>query len=200
MKALDFGSHICHIPRDLFFARISMIMLVIIDNNWMFAIFMTLYVFTKWQHTSVVTAVYYYLCGYCTFKCFVTLSASLRNILWKIGIIYIKILILVPHAPPVNLRGNYKNSTAIQLYWEPVPEEHQNGRISNYTVKYREKMANSGWKNLTVSSPNMQIIVCDLDFYTLYEFKIAASTSVGLGPFSNVTEIRTDADGAFLVA
>eukprot|EP00795_Rhopilema_esculentum_P002629 gene2630-826_t len=100
----------------------------------------------------------------------------------------------VPHAPPVNLRGNYKNSTAIQLYWEPVPEEHQNGRITNYTVKYREKMANTGWKNLTVSSPIMQLVVCDLDFYTLYEFKIAASTSVGLGPFSNVTEIRTDAD------
>ena len=60
---------------------------------------------------------------------------------------------------------------------------------------YRKKTGSGAWKNRTLPEFPLQFRIEDLNHFTVYEIKIAASTLVGRGPFRNTTEIRTDADG-----
>lgn len=99
-----------------------------------------------------------------------------------------------PDAAPVNLRGNYTNSTAIKIEWDLVPEEDRNGVITRYIVSYKAKGASSRWQEIIVNYSISTLQIGSLEYYTLYEFKIAAETSINRGPFSNITDIRTDAD------
>ena len=95
----------------------------------------------------------------------------------------------------MNLKGNYINSTAIKIEWGLVPEEDRNGIIRRYIINYRSKGDLSEWQEITVDHPVLTLQIGTLQYYTVYEFKLAAETTVGRGPFSNVTNIRTDADG-----
>ena len=99
-----------------------------------------------------------------------------------------------PDAAPVNLRGNHTNSTAIKVEWDPVPEEDRNGIITRYIVRYRAKETLSSWQEIIVHYSNLTLQIGSLEYYTLYEFKVAAETNINRGPFSNITDIRTDAD------
>ena len=65
-------------------------------------------------------------------------------------------------------------------------------------MKYKKKIGDVEWKNVTVAAVNMSLHVRNLDFYTMYQFKVAALNDVDSGPYSNITEIRTDADGTLL--
>ena len=47
--------------------------------------------------------------------------------------------LLVPSAAPINIRSKALDSTGLEISWDPPPPEHRNGRITNYTLKYREK-------------------------------------------------------------
>ena len=78
----------------------------------------------------------------------------------------------------------------------PVPD--RNGIITGYNVQYKKKVGDLEWKNVTVGAVNMSLHVRNLDFYTIYQFKVAALNDIGSGPYSNITEIRTDADGTLL--
>ena len=100
-----------------------------------------------------------------------------------------------PDAPPSNLMGKYVNSTAIMMKWGLVPEEDRNGIIRRYVVSYRAKGGLLGWKEIAVVHPTSALCIAGLQKYTIYEIKILAETSINRGPFSNVTEVRTDADG-----
>ena len=99
-----------------------------------------------------------------------------------------------PDAPPANLKGKYVNSTAIEIEWGLVPEEDRNGIIRRYVVNYRAKGSLLGWKEISAAHPTSTLRIAGLQQYTIYEVKILAWTSIDKGPFSNVTEIRTDAD------
>ena len=105
----------------------------------------------------------------------------------------------VPDAPPTNLRGNFTNSTAIRIHWDVVAEEKRNGIIRKYSVQYKVKGSPSEWKVLSVDAEFMTLHVTNLDYYTMYQFRIAAQTIVGIGPYSNISNIRTDADGTTIV-
>lgn len=65
-------------------------------------------------------------------------------------------------------------------------------------MKYKKKIGAVEWKNVTVGAANVSLHVKSLDFYTVYQFKVAALNNIGSGPYSNITEIRTDADGMLL--
>ena len=79
-----------------------------------------------------------------------------------------------------------------------MPVSERNGIITGYNVKYKKKIGDVRWKMVTVGAVNMSLHVRSLDFYTMYQFKVAALNVIGSGPYSNITEIRTDADGTLL--
>ena len=105
--------------------------------------------------------------------------------------------ISAPSAPPQNLRGNFTNATAIRLHWDLVVQQDRNGIIMKYTVQYRIKGSPSAWQEIVVGSDSLTLHILKLEYYTLYEFKIAAETAIGRGPFSSLVFIRTDAYGKY---
>ena len=109
--------------------------------------------------------------------------------------ILFRTFISAPSAPPQNLRGNFTNATAIRLHWDLVLQQDRNGIIRKYAVQYRIKDTPSVWQEIAVGPNLLTLHVLKLEYYTMYEFKIAAETAIGRGPFSNLVFIRTDAYG-----
>ena len=66
-----------------------------------------------------------------------------------------------------------------------------------YTVQYRIKGSQLAWQEIVVGSDSLTLHILKLEYYTLYEFKIAAETAIGRGPFSSLIFIRTDAYGKY---
>ena len=72
---------------------------------------------------------------------------------------------------------------------------NQNGIITGYSILFKVKGSPLAWQERRVGGNTLTLHVANLDFYTMYEFKIAAETVIGRGPYSNSTYIRTHADG-----
>ena len=75
----------------------------------------------------------------------------------------------------------------------------RNGIIRKYAVQYKIKDSSSAWQEIVVGSDSLTLHVMELEYYTFYQFQIAAETSVGRGPFSSVIFIRTDAYGKIFI-
>ena len=74
------------------------------------------------------------------------------------------------------------------MKWGPPPKGQQNGEIVNYVVEYREE------DNRTVvndTTQSMMYTAEDLTTDRVYQFRVAATTVNGTGPFSNRTEVTT---------
>ena len=100
----------------------------------------------------------------------------------------------------MNINGQNISSTAIQVTWGLVPTEEQNGVISGYNIMYKAKKdSGNAWKNITVSSRTRILNITGLEYYTMYNVKMAGINSVGIGVYSNITDIRTDAYGKIAV-
>lgn len=84
------------------------------------------------------------------------------------------------------------SSHSIQIQWIPLDTLNQNGIITNYTVLY--------WTNRGINS---SIKVDSTEFtklvdpFTMYWFRVAAETSAGLGPFSEVLSVESLQDGKY---
>ena len=76
-----------------------------------------------------------------------------------------------------------------------LPEpQHRNGVIINYTICIEPREDGmEGREVYYTSSTNM--IVTGLHPYTDYRYKVAASTSVGRGPYTREFPIQTRQDG-----
>ena len=82
------------------------------------------------------------------------------------------------------------------MFWHPLPLVNQNGIIISYQIKIT---------NLNKTSPIAIIITVNitkdsytatgLQIHTLYSFEVAAATSIGLGPFSDIVINQTFEDG-----
>ena len=74
------------------------------------------------------------------------------------------------------------------MTWAPPPKGQQNGEIVSYAVEYREEGSNSTVVNTT---RGMRYTAEGLTTDRVYQFKVAASTMNGTGPFSEWTEVVT---------
>ena len=104
-------------------------------------------------------------------------------------------LLAVPTAPPQSFTVTVLGPRSLRLSWTPPPSDQQNGDILGYTVTIasvetgREEESNTTSTSYSASS---------LHPYYTYQCKVAAFTSVGLGPFSSVVSRRTRQAGKFL--
>ena len=67
------------------------------------------------------------------------------------------------------------------MKWAPPPKGQQNGEIVSYAVEYREEGSNSTVVNTT---RGMRYTAEDLTTDRVYQFRVAATTVNGTGPFS----------------
>ena len=93
-----------------------------------------------------------------------------------------------PTAPPQGVDTHSTSSHSFTMTWAPPPKGQQNGEIVSYAVEYREEGSNSTVVNTT---RGMRYTAEDLTTDRVYQFRVAATTVNGTGPFSEWTEVVT---------
>ena len=102
----------------------------------------------------------------------------------------------VPSGPPQNTDSLALSSTSLVLMWDLPQLEQQNGPIVGYSV--RVTRVDSG--DIFEWDTNSTVVTIDsLVPYTLYEWRVAAQTIAGTGPFSNPLTEQTLPDGKYLM-
>ena len=76
--------------------------------------------------------------------------------------------------------------------WEPPAYEDQNGAIVGYTID--TTVATTG-VTYQLYSATTSLTLINLSPFTTYFIVIAASTSIGLGPYSTIFTLKTREDG-----
>ena len=102
------------------------------------------------------------------------------------------ILFPVPSSPPQTPHGNAISSTAITLFWSPPPADMQNGIIAKYAINITEVETD---RSFSLFSSTTSVNVTSLHPYYTYNCTIAAVTSIGAGPYTNVITVLTFQDG-----
>ena len=103
--------------------------------------------------------------------------------------------LLVPTDSPKNVIGGFISSTEINATWDIIPVPFQNGIIRSYNISYKLNASSADWMFTSVDSQKLKVEIGNLQYYTLYDVKVAGRTSIGLGPYSAPVSIRTDANG-----
>ena len=94
----------------------------------------------------------------------------------------------VPRGPPEEVDTVSTSSHSFTMTWAPPPKGQQNGEIVSYEVEYREEGSNSTVVNTT---RGMRYTAEDLTTDRVYQFRVAANTVNGTGPFSEWENVTT---------
>lgn len=111
-----------------------------------------------------------------------------------------------PSAAPRQVQGRALNSTSLSVTWLPPPVDRENGPIVHYRVVYVSTGRDDGHADragdLTRDATSVVVpgseeshVLSGLDKWTQYKVWVAASTSAGEGPLSDVIIVQTDEDG-----
>ncbi|XP_053624713.1 protein sidekick isoform X3 [Plodia interpunctella] len=98
-----------------------------------------------------------------------------------------------PSGPPVGFMGSARSSSEIITQWQPPLEEHRNGHIIGYVIRYRLRgYDNSPWtyQNIT-NEAQRNYLIQDLITWKDYNVQIAAYNDKGVGVFSDSYTIKT---------
>ena len=91
-----------------------------------------------------------------------------------------------PTAPPIMQSIQAVSSTSINVTWAPPPVDKRNGVILSYTL-YFQRAAVLG----TIANAVSPFLLTGLARFANYSISVSARTSVGEGPRSNATVVRT---------
>ncbi|XP_010861097.1 PREDICTED: LOW QUALITY PROTEIN: receptor-type tyrosine-protein phosphatase F [Bison bison bison] len=94
----------------------------------------------------------------------------------------------VPSGFPQNLRVIGLTTSTTELIWDPPVLAERNGRITNYTVVYRDINSQQELQNVTADT---HLTLSGLKPDTTYDIKVRARTSKGAGPLSPSIQSRT---------
>ncbi|XP_075688767.1 receptor-type tyrosine-protein phosphatase F isoform X11 [Rhinoderma darwinii] len=94
----------------------------------------------------------------------------------------------VPSGFPQNLQVVGLTTSTTELSWDPPVLSERNGKITNYTVVYRDINSPQDLINVTKDT---HITLVNLKPDTTYDIKVRARTSKGLGPLSPSIQSRT---------
>lgn len=78
--------------------------------------------------------------------------------------------------------------------WQAPDLEDQNGIIAGYSINL---ILVSTGQSIQMMSTTTNLFLDDLQPFTTYTFRVAAMTSVGVGPYSIATSIMTEETGRF---
>ncbi|XP_068095572.1 receptor-type tyrosine-protein phosphatase F isoform X10 [Hyperolius riggenbachi] len=94
----------------------------------------------------------------------------------------------VPSGFPQNLQVVGLTTSTTEVSWDPPVLAERNGKITNYTVVYRDINSPQDVHNITRDT---HITLVNLKPDTTYDIKVRARTSKGLGPLSPSIQSRT---------
>ncbi|VFV41005.1 receptor-type tyrosine-protein [Lynx pardinus] len=93
-----------------------------------------------------------------------------------------------PSGFPQNLRVVGLTTSTTELTWDPPVLAERNGRITNYSVVYRDINSQQELQNITADT---HLVLSGLKPDTTYDIKVRARTSKGAGPLSPSIQSRT---------
>ena len=94
----------------------------------------------------------------------------------------------IPSSGPSTLTPSVQSSSQIHLSWSAPSLEDQNGILLTYTILYATSSSdqlNGRGTSISVSASITSYTLTGLSAYTEYWLSVAASTSVGRGPYTN---------------
>nr|XP_045611215.1 neogenin-like isoform X3 [Procambarus clarkii] len=91
----------------------------------------------------------------------------------------------MPSREPQNVTVEAASSRSLIIRWEPPPTEHQNGVITGYKIRYKEKGKTGSTKTKTTDGNRRLFALTDLKRSTQYSIKLAALTVNGTGPYTH---------------
>ena len=86
---------------------------------------------------------------------------------------------------------------SLKFQWEPPIPEDRNGEITGYEYNLTEQ---NSWNNVDTVGLTWHVFKQQLTPYTNYTVKIAAMTSVGVGPYSEPIFARTKEDSKCIIS
>ncbi|KAL1491476.1 hypothetical protein ABEB36_012070 [Hypothenemus hampei] len=93
----------------------------------------------------------------------------------------------VPSAPPDTITAGFFNNTAGWVRWSPPPPQHCNGIITGYKIQIKGGIT----KTITMNATTTSILISNLTSGATYSAKVAATTSIGQGPYSTPVPLLT---------
>lgn len=98
-----------------------------------------------------------------------------------------------PSGPPLGFAGSARSSSEIITQWQPPLEEHRNGQILGYIIRYRlHGYKHSPWTSHNITNEAQRnFLIQDLITWKDYTLQIAAYNNKGVGVFSDGLKIKT---------
>ncbi|KAK7791911.1 hypothetical protein R5R35_005428 [Gryllus longicercus] len=98
-----------------------------------------------------------------------------------------------PSGPPVGFVGSARSSSEIITQWQPPLEEHRNGQVLGYVLRYRLfGYHDSPWMSHNITNEAQRnYLIQDLITWKDYTVQIAAYNNMGVGVFSDGVKIKT---------
>ncbi|XP_072318757.1 protein tyrosine phosphatase receptor type Db isoform X8 [Eucyclogobius newberryi] len=96
-----------------------------------------------------------------------------------------------PSGYPENIISEEAAATSMRLAWKTVPLIEQNGKITKYSVLYKDVNSRGNASEVVVPSPKCIVVLDGLIPDTVYEVRVRAFTGVGQGPYSPSVQFRT---------
>ncbi|RWS11549.1 sidekick-like protein [Dinothrombium tinctorium] len=97
-----------------------------------------------------------------------------------------------PSAPPSNVVGAARSSTAITIQWQ-APTSAHNGHLLGYIVRYKlAGYSETPWFGKNITNPaQLSFILDDLIVWQNYEIQVGAYNEMGIGSYSPSIYVRT---------
>ena len=95
---------------------------------------------------------------------------------------------IAPSSAPVGISTIFMSSFSVALKWLPPPPTERNGIITGYNITIEDTMSSY---IINFRSFRLNFTVNSLHPFTIYQYKIAAYTVVGLGPYSILSFFQT---------
>ncbi|XP_065084744.1 protein sidekick isoform X2 [Ochlerotatus camptorhynchus] len=98
-----------------------------------------------------------------------------------------------PSGPPVGFVGSARSSSEIITQWQPPMEEHRNGQILGYIIRYRLFGYNASpwnYRNIT-NEAQRNYLIQELITWKDYIVQIAAYNNMGVGIYTDGAKIKT---------
>ena len=90
------------------------------------------------------------------------------------------ILFIVPDAAPANFKVGSSSSLSLDISWDAIPAEKQNGKLLGYYIYYKID-GSATENNKTVGPDKLSDQLTQLEFAT-YVVRMVGYTAVGVGP------------------
>lgn len=96
-----------------------------------------------------------------------------------------------PNGYPENVVLEEASAYSLLLAWKSVPLIEQNGKITKFSVLYKDINSRGNASEVVVNAPGSTVLLEGLSADTVYDVRLCAFTAVGPGPYSPSVQFRT---------